>query len=907
MRRGKHFRLDVHRPDVTRGEVDAEIQAHLEQRIEALVRSGLSPEAARAEAERRFGIPDQARDRLQQTAGQRERVRRLREWIDALFQDLRYAARGLRREPLFTAFVVATLGLGIGANAAMFGIVDRLLVRGPEHIVDPGRVLRVYQRITQPGYGEFSHPSFGYVSYDLLKHTTHSFDGVAAYTVNPANLTLGKGSEAQQLDTGIASADLFPLLGVQPAAGRFFTAEEDRPGAAQPVVVLGWGLWQSAFGGDRTIVGKPITLSEQQYTVVGVAPRGFTGPGFGRVDVWIPLSFRSVNVTRDWTHTWNAQWHRIIARLEPEVSLAEANADATAAYRRGYTGTDSAEVKSHLFRAPLTYNGSGRETAEISISRWLVGVSAIVLLIAVSNVVNLLLARALRRRREVAVRMALGSGRRRLVRLLCTESVLLAGLGGAAGLGLALVGGRLIRRLLLPSIEWPDSPADFRVLVVTPAVALSIGILAGLVPALRASRPDLADALKAGTREGGGQRSRLRAGLTIAQAALSVLLLVGAGLFVKSLARVRALDLGLEPERVLVVSPRWPRTPRGDTAAARLAREHQTALLFEAEQAARALPGIEHTSRALGLAFQSSFSQFLRVPGWDSLPIEKGGAPHIAAVGSEYFETVGTPILRGRGFGPEDRAGSEPVSIVNQNMAETLWPGANPLGQCLFTGDSQQSATRCFRIVGVVGNSRRFELQEPAGMQYYIPLGQEQGFCCASLLVRPRGKAAESIAAVRSLLTRLDPGISFVSVQVMQEAVDPQIRPWRLGASMFSLMGVLALVVAALGLYSVMSYLVAQRTHELGVRIALGAPGRAIVASVVRDSLGFAAAGAAIGLGLALWAGRFVAPLLFQTSPRDPLVLAGVVGVLLATGLLASLLPALRARRVDPMEALREE
>ena len=903
----KLFRLEVHRPEVTRSEVDAEIEAHLEQRVEALIRSGLSPEAARAEAERRFGMASGGRDRLQQSAGRRERTARIREWLDALRQDVRYAGRGLRREPLFTGFVVATLALGIGANAAMFGVVDRLLVRGPEHIADPARVMRVLQTVRPAGQDEQTAASFGYISYDLLKHNTRSFAGVAAYSVNPNGMTYGRGAEAEQLNFGFATSDFFGLLGVQPALGRFYSAEEDRTSGGEHVVVLGWAFWQRVLGADRGVLGRQITLSDESYTIVGVAPRGFTGPGFARVDVWIPFSVRSVRTSSDWTRTWNSQWHRIVVRLKPGVSPADAGSDATAAYRHGYTGSDSAEAHSRLSLAPLSYNNQGRETPEIAISRWLLGVALVVLLIAVSNVVNLLLARAVRRQREVAVRLALGSGRGRLLRLLCTESLLLAGLGALAGLGLALVGGRLIRSLLLPGIEWPDSPVDSRVLLLTTAVALTVGLVVGLVPALRSSRPDLNGALKAGIREGGAQKSRLRAALTVAQAAMSILLLVGAGLFVRSLARVRALDLGLQPDRVLVVTARWPATPRGDTTGARLAREHQTALYQEALVAARALPDVEHASLALGLAFQSSFGQFLRVPGWDSIPPLKGGNPHVSAVTSGYFETVGTPVLRGRSFSDADRAGSEPVAMVNETMATTLWPGKDPIGDCLYTGSSLAKATRCFRIVGVVGDSRRFELQEPPGMHYYIPLGQEEGFCCAALLVRPRGAAPASSGTMRALMARLDPGISYISVATLQQSLDPQIRPWKLGASMFTLMGALALVVAALGLYSVMSYLVAQRTHEIGVRIALGARGGSIIRLIVRTSLGLALAGVAIGLVLALWAGRFIQPLLFQTSPRDPVVLGGVAAVLLATALLASVLPAWRARRVNPMEALREE
>ena len=902
------FRLALRRREVVALDVEEEIRTHLELRADELMRQGYPPEAARAEALRRFGALDAARRTLEQTAIQREQAMKSREAWDTLRQDIRYAARGLRREPLFTAFVVTTLALGIGANAAMFGVVDRLLLRGPEHLVDPSRVMRVYARIQPPGMDEVTRSTFGYVTYDLLRRNTHSFAGVAAYSVSLNNATFGRGTDAELLTVGSATWDLFPLLGVRPALGHFFTAEEDRTTGAEHVVVLGDGLWRRAFGADRSVVGRTVTLSDEVYTIVGVAPAGFTGPALAKVDVWIPMSLRSARVTSNWTTTWNSAWHRIVVRLKPGVTPAEANPDATTAFRHAYSGTDSSDAASNLFVAPISFDGQGKETAEFAISRWLVGVAFVVLLIACSNVVNLLLARAVRRRREVAVRLALGAGRSRLVHLLCTESLMLAAMGGTAGLAVAWVAGRVMRSVLLPAIEWTSSPVDWRVLGVTLAIALTVGVVVGLVPALRASRPDLTGALKSGVREGdGAHHSRLRAVLTVAQAALSILLLVGAGLFVRSLWKVRSLDLGIQPDRVLVVSPRWPPVNRRDTTADRIAREHQTEVYARSLEGARALPGVEHASLALGLSFQTSFGQFLRVPGWDSIPPLKGGEPHLSAVTSDFFETVGTRMLRGRAFTAADRAGSEPIAVINETMANTLWQGRDAIGQCLFTGQDRSSATQCFRIVGIVADARRFQLREEPALHYYIPLGQERGICCASLLVRPRGELATMVPAIRGLLTRLDPAISYVTVRSLQESLDPQIRPWRLGASVFGLMGLLALVVAALGLYSVMSYLVAQRTHEIGVRIALGARGGNIMGLVLRNSVGMAGLGVVIGTTLALWAGRFVAPLLFDTSPRDPVVFGGVAAVLLAVAVLASVLPALRARRVNPMEALRAE
>lgn len=832
-----------------------------------------------------------------------------REWWDALKQDISYAARGLRREPMFAGFVIATLALGIGANAAMFGVVDRLLLRGPDHIVDASRVMRLYVHANASGGSpEYTGDTFGYVMYDLLKNNTHSFAGVSAYAASAhSQVVMGHGDDARQIMQGQATADLFPMLGVKPALGRFFNSAEDSTGGAQRVAVIGYGLWKSVYGGDAGVLGKTITLRDLPYTIVGVAPDGFTGPQLGHVDVWVPVSLHVTMQADDLFRTWNAQWLEIAVRLKPGISRQQAAIDATAAYQHGYTGGDKEDAKADLLVAPLSFNDDGKESTEASVSRWLVGVAVVVLLIACSNVVNLLLARAVRRRREVAVRLALGAARRRLIQLLLTESVLLAGLGGIAGLVVAWITGQLMRTVLLADVEWTSSPVDARVLAVSAAIALGVGIVVGLVPALRASHPDLSKALKTGIREGGARGMRLRAALTVAQAALSIVLLAGAGLFVRSLASARAIDLGIQPDRMLIVSPRWPGIAITDTALRRAETQRRAAIFVQAMEKARLLPDVEKATLSIGLPFRSSFSQNIRVAGLDSIPRLKGGYPQITAVSTDYFETVGTRVVRGRAFTPADREGTEPVTVVSELMAKTLWPGREAIGECLFTGVSKDKLTQCSRIVGIVADVHRYRLREPPGTHYYVPMGQERGMGGTALIVRPRGEPSSVIPEIRTMMQHLDPTISFVNQSTLQTDVDPLVRPWKMGASVFGMMGILALLVAAVGLYSVMSYLVAQRTHELGVRIALGAQGRDIVSLVLKSSVGMALLGIVIGLGLALAAGRFIEPLLFETSPRDAGVLGGVSLALFSVAVLASLIPALRAKGTDPMEALRTE
>ncbi|MDQ3950278.1 MAG: ABC transporter permease, partial [Gemmatimonadota bacterium] len=771
------------------------------------------------------------------------------------------------------------------------------------HVVEPERVVRVYVTTRSAEGWDRTESAAGYVLYTALRDHARAFERVAAYSER--NAITGRGAEASELRVAQVTWDFFPLLGVRPALGRFFGPDEDRPPQGENVVVLDGGYWERAFGADSGVLGRALDISGSPYTIIGVAPKGFTGAELERRDAWVPTSARALQQPRpDWPTTWNAWWLEIIGRLKPGVTPQQAGADATAAHRRAYAGPpDYTVARATLSVAPLRYNKERKESTEVAISRWLAGVAAVVLLVACANAGNLTLARVLRRRREVAVHLALGISRGRLVRLLLAESVLLSLAGGAAGLVLALVGGRLIRDMQLPNVSWTGSPVDARVLAVTALAAFATGVLVGLLPALQGSRPDLTAALKAGAREGAVHRSRLRTALTVTQAALSVVLLVGAGLFVRSLWNVRALRIGIEPDRVLVVGVRWSSDaglPREEVERMEVRRK---ALYERALERFRRLPGIEHASLTVGSPFGSSFIVGLAVPGRDSLPRLPGGGPWVSMVTSDYFRTVGTRVLRGRVFTPADGPTSERVTVVNETMARTLWPNGDAIGRCLLLNNAL-----CSRVVGVVEDARRRQLlhEEPA-MQYYIPFGQEGGISGTTLLVRPVGDATKMIGTVRRELQQLEPAVGYVSVQTLQEIINPQVRPWQLGATMFTAFGALALLVAAIGLYSLIAYLVAQRTHELGVRVALGARAPDIARLVMGRGIAPAMVGLVLGVALALALGRFVEPLLFQTSPRDLGVFVVVTATLLAFAVLASLVPTWRATRVDPLTALRVE
>ncbi len=904
------FKLGVRRWDVIERETAEEIEAHIALRAEQLEARGFSPQAARAEAERRFGATPETRRGLMRHALQRERRLGVRERIEGLWQDVRQAARSLAGEPGLTAIVVVVIALGVGANAAMFGILDRLLLRGPEHVVAPDRVTRIYYSADVPGQGRFTAATLGYVAYVAVRDRTRSFAGVAAHTY-VLDATIGRGESAGRIRTAAATWDFFPTLGVKPALGRFYGEVEDRPGDARAVVVLGNGLWRRRFGGDADVIGRRVSIDGVAYTVEGVAPAGFTGVELERVDAWIPMSYRSATVAQDWPTSWDAQWLKVVARLKPGVTPEQASADATRAFRAAYTG-DSAVVKSMRVAAdPIWFDEEGREALRVTVARWLVGVSLIVLLVACANVANLLLARAIRKRREIAVRLALGIPRGRLFRLLLAHSLLLALLGGAAALAVVPFAGRLVRSALLPDVAWTASPLDARVLLVAAGLTLLVGVATGLLPILQVGRGSLRDALRGDARDGGERGSRLHSTLAVAQAAFSVLLLVGAGLFVRSLRNARAVDLGVEPERVLAVSADWPRLDTDGLSldeSIALHKAQRARFYPPALERARALPGVEAVALTIGAPFRSRFSQKLRIPGIDSIPRLPGGGPYIQAVTDGYFRTVGLKLLEGRRFETGDRAGSEPVAIVSRTMARTLWPDGSALRHCLRTGPGDgPEEPPCARVVGVVEDAHRFELRERPAMQYYVPFGQERGMGGTTLLVRPRGPAADAIGTIRSSLAGVDPSVLWIDVERLSDSLDPQLQPWRLGATLVGLFGALALLIAAVGLYSLIAYMVASRTREMGVRQALGAtPGR-IVSLVLRRGIALAGGGIALGLLLAFAAAPRLGDMLFDASPRDPRVYLLVGATLLASAILACVLPARRASRVDPARALRAE
>ena len=888
----------VRRNDADREMAD-EIAFHIERQTRKNETLGLSQEEARQRALREFGG----------TTRWREEARRARgsTLVDLIERDLRQAVRGLERSPAFATMAIVTLALAAAANAAIFGIVDRVLLRGPEHVVAPEQVVRVYVSRVLSDANVTTSAFQPYALYRIARDHTPAFSRAATYL--PFEARVGMGVESRVVRVTYATPDLFPLTGVRPALGRFYSGDEDVPPRGQPVVVLGYGYWQSEFAGDKSIIGRTVTLDERQFRVVGVAPRGFTGVERAPVAAWLPMSARPVDPrAADWATSWRPNTPGIIVGRLAAPS-ATAAAQLTAMLRREYAGTDKAMRVANVRVLPMSYDLEGEEPRELGVARLLGGVALVMLLVAAANTMNLTLARAVARRRELGVRVALGAGRGTLVRLMVIEAVVISLLGGLLGLVLAHWGGAIVREALLPNVAWDELPVNGRVLAWSVMVSLVTGVFVGLIPALRVSRADVSSVLRAGrTGSSGAGESHgvARASLQVVQLALSLVLLFTAGLFVKSLRDIRHLDLGYDRERVLAVDVSFPRRDSGTTPAAEASVVEAQGRYEDLRARFARVPGVARAS----IAFSSPLSAVnilrLRVPGRDSVPSQKGGFALVTAAAPGYFETVGTRILRGRAFEANEGTGTEPVVIVNETMARTLWPGADAIGRCVVL--SGMNGDACARVVGISQDVHQMTLKEEALSQCYVPWGQNPRLVLGSvLLVRGQADASTLAPALTDVVRRAAPGVRFLRIRTFEELLDPQVRPWRVGATLFGLFGAIVIAVAAIGLFSVVSYLVTQRTHELGVRIALGAQRGQVLRLILGGALRTAVVGALIGGALSVTIGPTVEPLLFDNPARDPILLSAVAIGLLAVATAASLWPAWRATRVDPLRALRAD
>ena len=876
------------RRGVMEQELDSELRFHLDREVDKHVAAG----ATRAEAERRarltFGGLDRIKDDTRDARGVNV--------AESVIQDLKYAVRGLRARPGFSAAIVAALALGIGANAAMFGVVDRLLYRAPAYMAHPDRVGQVYLTATTSSK-ERTYAQFEYTRYLVFLRNIQSFDRAAV--VGYRHLPVGVGEQTKEAQVGAVSATMFDFFDARPVLGRFFGASEDQTPSGSAVAVLGYDYWQSQYAGAASVLGSSIHIGNGIYTIVGVAPRGFVGFTEEAPPVaFIPVTAFAATRMANYYKTYNWSWLSMYAREKPGVSLAAADADLTHAFTSSWLDQPASTVppvavaRPHAIVASV-HSGRGPTAGpQARIALLVMGVALMVLLIACANVANLLLARAIARRREVALRLSLGVSRWRLLQQFAVESLVLAVASAVVGLFVAHWSSTVLTGLFARPGVPSGSVLDARTLTFAGTITLVVALTTGIAPALHAMRADLAGALRDGSLGGGRRRSRAATSLTLLQAALSVVLLVGAGLFLRSLSNLRELRLGYDADSIVFVGANMRGAKLSDTELAALDQR----MLGTAQHA----PGVENAALVISVPFWSFEGRGAPVVlGKDSL--DKLGAFTMQTASPTYFATAGTRILRGRGFLPSDEANSMPIAVIGQTMAQAIWPGENAIGkQFRVGGDSTPLRT----VVGIAEDLHGQRFTGDPEFWYYLPLSQAPE-AAGQLFVRVRGNPADAVASLRKLLQPLMPGASYINATPLSDMVGQEQRPWSEGATMFAAFGVLALVLAALGLYSVVAYAVAQRTRELGVRLALGARAPEVARAVVGQALGLASIGIVAGSVLALAAGHWVTPLLFDESPRDPSVFLGVAAVLIIVAGAASLIPAMRAARVDPAHVLR--
>ena len=875
-----------------RADVDDEIRFHVQERVEALISQGVPPAVAAAQAEREFGDIEDVRRGLTTIDRRMAARRHWAAWKDILDQDVRYAVRTLTATPAFTCLVVATLALGIGANSAIFSLVDRLFFRPPAGVGDPSGLVRIYRRMEKPGPR-----SPAYIHYPgfqgVVTHAPPDLE-ITAYT--SSRTPIGRGESPPPVHVAWVGPRYFSVLRVgAPALGRYPTDAEADVEQTAPLVVISHAQWMSRYGGDAAVIGSTIELSRTVYTIVGVAARGFAGVDVDAVDYWATLG--SMRPGPWYRQTYDGV--RVLIRGGTR-SHGQIGDIATVGYRAAVPR----EASVVMLAAPLLEaQGPLPWSSEVAISTRLVGVALVVLLIACANVANLLLARTLKRRGEIAIRLAMGVSRARLVRLFLVESVVLSIAAGVASLVVAAWGGAAVRQLLMPEITWAGSILDARVLAFTLGVAIVTALLTGLLPALRASRASFATAFRAAGRDGSTSRWRGHTALLVLQVSLSLVLLVGAGAFVRSLLTVQSIPTGYETERLLFIELRYD--------DGRYRTDRTATLLRQLLPDLRAHTGVEDAALSGMRPLRGPVSIGLFRADGSEIPSAADMRPSYMAVSPRFFRTAGIDLLGGRDFGPEDTGGARPVMIVNQAMAQTLWPGRGALDQCVRIGKSTEP---CVTVVGVVENTHRDGLIDRADGQaplYFVPNAQSRGEFASPTLALVRSADAQRTrplaGALLATLRRTLPADVYASVRPLTDSFQNELRPWVLGSTLFSAFGVLALVVASVGTYSALAYSVSHRTREMGIRLALGAPPVNLLRLVVTEGLLPVGIGLGAGLALALAAGRMIESMLYRTSPSDPVVLAVASLVLAVTAALGCVVPGLRATRVDPITVLRSE
>jgi macrolide transport system ATP-binding/permease protein len=816
-----------------------------------------------------------------------------RRWEDEMMQDLRYGVRMLLKTPALSLIAVVTLALGIGANTAIFTLLDKVLLR-PLPVEQP-------QQLVALARDDNGAPAiFSYPMYADLRTRTEALTGLAAYYQQP--FSLSDGSATERVIGQIVSGNYFAVVGVRPALGRFFLPDEDRTPGTHPVVVISHGLWQRRFGADPAVLGKTVSLNNYRYTVVGVAPREFTGTTRGTInDVYVPvmMQVQAQPGRNSKLEDRGSGWLTLLGRLKPETTRAQAQAAFSALVQEAKQTFPGTNDPAKVFLLDGS-RGFTRRVNDLTLPlKLLMGAVGFVLLIACANVANLLLARGAARRKELAVRLAIGASRFRIMRQLLTESLILTVLGGSAGLLVA----SWLTQLLLGFQEQSnfvprtlDGSLDGRILGFTLGLSLLTGLVFGLAPALQAAKSDFVKALKEETSLLGtsARRLSLRNVLVVTQVALSLIVLIGAGLCVQSLRKLHAIDPGLEPAKVLTAS--FDLSLNGYNQA----RGQQ--FFTQLTERVAALPGVEAASLAHGLAFSAFiWTRSATIEGYQPQPNERL-AFNFNAISPNYFQTLGTPLVRGREFTAQDTAAAPRVVVVNDAMARRYWPGADALGKRLKYGSVDQFA----EVIGVVRDTKEKGLTAESRPTIFVPLLQNYA-SDVTLHVRTAAEAPAMLVALRREVQTLDAQLPVYNLSTLAGHRDGSLYAERMAAALLTLFGLLALLLTSIGLYGVLSYAVTQRTRELGIRLALGAEPRDVLKLVIRQGMWLVLIGLSLGLVGAFWLTRLLEKLLFGVSTTDSLTFVVIALLLAGVAFLACWVPARRAAQVDPLVALRYE
>jgi putative ABC transport system permease protein len=806
--------------------------------------------------------------------------------VDVLRQDLRYALRGLRRSPVLSVAIVITIALALGVNVALFTVADRIFFQAPPGVVEPSAVRRLFAHQLGQGGREYTFDQF----------STHDHENLAAASAGAASIEGYAFRGRRRVDdtptprnVAYATTRFFDVVGVRPYRGRSFSNDENIYGDPKMVVLLSHSMWLAAYGGDSAILGRAIRVDTSTFTVIGVLAPGFVGMDVDVVDLWAPLAaLPSLGEGPWWTRGFQVM--RLFARLAPDANASGLAERLNVAYRAGRPETVERDPGVRLEMAPLLQARSSlrygrQDERNIALLQRLLGIGAIILIVGMSNVASLLLMRAIRRRREMAVRLALGVSRGRLVMLLFLESLVLSAIGGGASLFLTWITGDSIRQLLIANIQWPATLIDARVVAFTLIVTLVVAIGGGLAPATLAWKPDLMRQLRIGAFDTGRSGSRLRLSLLAAQTALCTLLLVAAGVFIQSLRRASSLDLGFDRDRLITVQ-----------------LNAMSNVVSMAADRIAALPGVESVGRS-SVDLRGGMIAGISFKNGDSIPAIMG--PVSAEVNEDYGRAIGARLLEGRWISATDRGPSEPIVVINHTMANAYWPGRSPLGECFFVVNRSGP---CRRIVGVVGDVR-WDLTESPQRWFYVPMAQSYAQCCSTLTVRTRARAtATTLVEIRRVLSEMGAwDAAPPTPRLVSERHEPIMRPWRVTGGMFLIFGALALAACAAGIYGLVAYDVTQRTHELGVRMVLGATSPDLLALVVMSGAKTVFVGLGIGVVASFATGRLLSSLLYETSAYDVFALALTTISLLVVATIASLLPALKATRIDAAQSLRVE